>query len=241
MKTIFKLSIISLVILVCSCGKSDSNDVDSDIPKTPIEEEQENPETPLNPTKSVAIVPENGDVCSDFSEIENSSSNVLVAFKWTTAEHTSSYKIEVFEGDEIVANEELTNTELEVPLGKGKTYTWQITSLNSTSEVVSDTFSFSTPGIPIENYVPYAAEITVIFDTTLETMSINWIGSDEDGDELSYDLSIHDEENELVNESDLLETEYGPLDIIPDMEYTIEVKSKDSSGNISVSTITRKM
>ncbi len=96
-------------------------------------------------------------------------------------------------------------------------------------------------GEAIDNYVPYTAEITMTFDTDANTLVVSWEGNDEDGDILTYDIRIEEGTLEIVNEVDLIETNHGPIDAVPGRVYTVEIQSKDTAGNISVSTRSRLM
>jgi len=225
------LCLISLA-LIGACSKKDSNNNTNTNP--PVNQQQ-------NPTKATAVLPVNGDFCTDYSEIPGDSENIKVVFKWSSAQNTNSYRLQVFDSTTEVHSETSTNLETDVTLLRGKAYSWQITTINTDAETTSDTFSFTTPGEAITNYVPYAAEIEMTFDKSASTLTVSWVGDDEDNDTIVYDITIKEGNVELVNEIDLTTNEYGPIDAIADMVYTVEVISKDPTGNISISTKSRLM
>ncbi|WP_324027145.1 hypothetical protein QSV08_05040 [Maribacter sp. BPC-D8] len=230
MNLIYKFLCFIVLGMLISCGKGGDD--------SPNGNQTDN--TPTL-TKSSALLPENGDVCTDFSEIINDQENIKVIFKWSAVPSATAYVLTIFESTTEVYTTTITSTETEVAIGKGKSYTWQIEATNANIESTSDTFSFTTPGDVTSNYVPYAAEITMTFDYNSNNLTVNWQGNDQDGDNLSYDLIIKEGEVELVNITNTLETTYGPIDTVIGSEYTVEVHSKDGSGNASVSIQTRIM
>jgi len=228
-----KLAFIAL-ILICSC-KKDNNGEQPTTPTTPIEQEI------LQPTTATAKLPVNGEICTDYEEIENDLLNINVFVEWIASSNTDNYTLKIQEGTTEIYEESFTNTETLVLLQKAKTYSWYIISTNENGSVQSDTFSFTTPGISEDNYVPYAAEITIEFDSNANTMTTSWVGNDEDGDVLTYDIRILEADIEIISEKDLTNTFFDPITITRGVFYTAEVTSTDSFGNSSISSKTRKL
>lgn len=226
MKILRYIGCLVLLSFVGSCSGGDSSE-----PETP-------PEETLNPPgKAVGTLPTNGEPCSDYSEVSGDDTKVLILFKWNAAESAQSYDIIISEGESEVAQKNVSGLETTVPLDRGKTYTWQVNAINGDGETNSNTYSFTTPGTPEGNYAPYAAQISVEFLTETSEMLVSWIGEDEDGDILSYDVVIFWEGTTGETFTELMETTLEPVSYIQGTAYTIQVTSKDASGNFSVSII----
>ena len=218
--------IINLVLL--SCGGSSGSDDPVDDDPDPVQ---------LLPEKASALIPANGEPCSEFEEVSGQADKALIFFQWRNAPNTSSYRISVLENGSQVATENLNTTQTEIVLDRGKTYTWTVTAINSDGETISDTFSFTSPGVAIGNYAPYAAEISVEFDTMNMEMDISWVGSDEDGDPLTYDVEVLQEGVGIELFTELSTESLDPLAFIPGDNYEISVTSRDDAGNFSVSVL----
>ncbi|APQ18985.1 hypothetical protein [Maribacter hydrothermalis] len=214
------------MIFVClnSCDKSTSTETEKQLEK-PI------------PTKATGTLPVNGEPCSEFELIQNDDTKVSILFKWNAAQNAINYELMVLLGNEQVATTTVGGQEATVTLDKGKTYTWNITSKNENGNTVSDTYSFTTPGLSDGNYAPYVAEITTEFDTVEQILNISWLCTDEDGDDLLYDVVITENETIIIDETDYANTSILEVDYNNDTSYTIKVISKDSTGNFSLSEI----
>ena len=211
-----------LIIMLQSCGASGTG--------------EEPPTQKSPPTKAVGVLPANGEPCSDYDEV-SSEARALVLFGWNAAQLAQRYEVVVYENGNEAARQGTSALEAKIELDRGKTYTWEVIAINNDGETTSSTYSFTSPGIPIGNYAPYAAEITVEFDSVAMEMSISWVGSDEDGDNLSYDVRVH-EAGVLIHESlGQSGTFLEPLPYIPITNYTIEVVSGDDQGSFSNSEI----
>jgi hypothetical protein len=198
----------------------------------PSEEPPEQPKNP--PVKAVGVLPANGEPCSDFQSVPDEELKISILFKWDSAQNVNSYILVISEGANEVVRNTYTTIEANVILNRGKTYAWSVTSVNKDGETKSDTYSFTTPGVQLGNYAPYAANISVNFDANTSLMAASWTGADEDGDDLIYDARIFQGDT-LVQESlDLTETSLDPIPFIPFTEYTIEVVSRDNFGNFSI-------
>lgn len=197
----------------------------------------EEPPVPTNPpAKAVGVLPANGEPCSDYDEVTDDDSKVLVAFSWNAAQFAQSYILVISEGASEVFRNSFNSLDTAVQLDRGKTYTWLVISVNEDGQTNGDTFSFTTPGTPIGNFAPYAAQITIAFDTNTLEMSVSWVGSDADDDTLTYDVSVWENESILVEEKDYTLASINPITFIGGAHYSVEVISKDSSGNFSIST-----
>ncbi|MDT7830433.1 hypothetical protein RQM65_17325 [Pricia sp. S334] len=199
--------------------------MDSVVEKTPV----------ITPCKVQGIAPENGAPCADVKAVSEEPSKVSILFQWTSSEFADGYELHVFESQNEIFSKILTSLEATVTLDRGKSYSWSITAKNGNAEITSNTFSFTTPGEAMGNYVPYAAAITVAFDAMTSDMNIFWTGCDEDGDTLTYDIIIKENETLLAEFSDLSVESLDALPFVPSSVYSIEVTSKDNFGNFSIS------
>ena len=88
----------------------------------------------------------------------------------------------------------------------------------------------------VGNYAPYAAEINVEFNTNTMEMSVGWVGSDEDSDALVYDVKVWEDNNLLLEEVEYSLDVLEPIIFMNTRKYSVEVISKDTAGNFSIST-----
>lgn len=219
--------LMALMLVLASCGGGDSAPSDEQPPDNQSQA----------PAKAVGTLPANGEPCSDFEEIAGEATRISVLFQWNSAASAEDYTLNVLENQTVVSSQDTKSLSASVTLDRGKTYTWLVQTSNEVGETTGDTYSFTTPGVPIGNYAPYAAEISVVFDAGFLEMQVSWEGSDEDGDELSYDVSITENESLLFEDFDLSANSIAPITYNPSSTYGIEVVSKDGSGNFSISRI----
>lgn len=227
-KSIFRIIYCSIVIILSSCGGGGGGE------QPPPEPEPSN-DLPL---KVTGTLPVNGEPCSDYEEVLSDDSKVLITFNWNEAQFADNYELAVKEGSSEVYRNMYSNLEAQVELQRGKTYTWSVKAKNEFGETPGDTFSFTTPGIRVGNYAPYAAEISVDFNTNTMEMSVGWVGSDEDGDALLYDVKVREDNNLLLEEVDYSLDILEPILFMNARTYSVEVISKDTAGNFSVATYT---
>lgn len=229
-----KINLLKYLVLFCTAlvfacgGSSDSDD--------PTDDDPNNPQQQL-PGKANALLPVNGEPCSEFEDVDGEPNKALIFFQWSSASFTNSYRVQVLEGGAQVAAESLNGQSTEFVLDRGKTYTWTVTSVNSDGEAISDTFSFTSPGIPVSNYAPYAAEISIVFDIPNMEMDISWSGSDEDGDPLTYDVEVLQEGITVESFIGLTTDSLDPIPFIPGQRYQIRVVTRDNADNYSISVL----
>jgi len=231
MKKYFKSEFAPLIFLVLitfvSCG--DGGGGSDDGPEPPP------PQGGAPPAKAVGTLPANGEPCSDYEEVAGDDSRVSVLFNWNAAQFADSYVLTVLEGGAEVFNNTFSTLSANVELDRGKTYSWSVTSVNGEGQTGGDSYSFTTPGTPVGNFAPYTAEITVAFDQGALEMTVSWVGSDEDGDPLIYDIEVREEGEAIFGLADLTATAIAPIPYVPGSDYEIEVISRDGSGNFSIS------
>ena len=213
---------VMLLVFMSSCDNGGS------------EEEEIQLEKPV-PTKAVGTLPANGEPCSDFEIIPNDDSKVSISFKWTSAQNTKNYDLIVLEGTSEVSNITIDALQTNITLSRGKTYTWRVVSKNDNNSSISDTYSFTTPGLAASNYAPYSAEITVTFDDATKLFNMQWVAVDEDGDDLVFDIIISDEQKIIVEENDTSSLFINETPYTSNTEYSFKVTAKDANGNFSIS------
>ena len=227
-KTLKYFTGLALVfVLLNSCDKSTPAETEKQIDK-PV------------PTKATGTLPANGEPCSEFESIPNDDTKVSILFNWNAAQNAVNYELKVLLGNEQAAITTVGAQEAMVTLDRGKTYTWTVTSKNESGSTVSDTYSFTTPGLSEGNYAPYAAEIITEFEPVAQLLTVNWTATDEDGDSLTYDVIITENETVILEEIDFVNTSISIIGFIDDTNYTIKVVSKDGTGNFSVSEVSVK-
>ncbi|MGY5354181.1 hypothetical protein [Wenyingzhuangia sp. IMCC45467] len=218
------LLIISYVLII-SCG-GDGNELETD-PKTEL----------TFPEKAKLSLPLNGEICTGYTTVPNNDSKAEISFYWERAINTTSYELIISESENIVDTKQTTSTSSKVILDKGKTYSWVVISKNSDGESISTTYSFTTPGEPLGNYVPYAAVIDFTIDKTNNIASLSWLGNDEDSEntELYYDLIVAEDEIEIINIKNTSENKIDNFTAKLNSVYKIEIKTNDEIGSYSIS------
>ncbi|MGB6151770.1 MAG: hypothetical protein WBG48_07245 [Pricia sp.] len=197
---------------------------------------EEFPITDTNPiVKTIGLLPLNGELCSDYELVPDEVLEILVLFKWNTIEKVKNYALVVYDGTDEITRISAISSEVKVRLQRGKTYSWTIIAINGEQEILGDTYSFTTPGVPLGNYAPYAADISLTVDATNTLLSIEWVGADEDDDALTYDVSVYRGEEVIQEFFNISDTFLQPFSVGPETAYTVKVISKDGFGNFSVS------
>lgn len=228
-----KLGWFLFVMMVFSCSSSGDDSPEPPVVEPPIE-------TINLPAKAVGVLPANGEPCSEYETVSNDASKVLVAFQWNSAQFAESYLLVILEDNTEVFRDTFTALQASAELNRGRTYTWRLISRNNGGETVGDTYSFTTPGTPIGNYAPYAAAISLAFETNTLELSVSWVGSDEDGEALVYDVTLRENNEIQVEMEDLTQDFLDPIPYLVGAEYTVEVISRDPQGNFSISITNEK-
>lgn len=211
--------------LMVSCGGG------SDSPDEPV----------VNlPEKPALALPLNGETCSDFKAVTNNDAKAEISFTWGASAHASSYILKITQSGTEVANQVLTTTTHKVVLDKGKTYSWTITAKNANGESTSVTNSFTTPGNPIGNYVPYAAVINFNINSGTSMATLSWVGKDEDSNasELKYDISIKEDNISKVALTNQSQTSVADFVVKLNSTYEIKINTIDKLGSYSSSVLT---
>lgn len=216
-----------LIVIVSSCEEAATNELD-DLSIELV-------------GKPEGILPTNAETCSDFTEVEGEIDKAIIFFTWSAAANADNYLIEVIATGMVTSSATVNTTSTELILKKGTSYSWRITAKNDSSETQSDTFSFITPGEGTGNFAPYAADITMDFNAETSALVISWIGKDKDGDTLTYDVFVKENDEIIIDDKDLTIVALSPIIAVAGATYVVQVTSKDSFGNFAISTQTLKI
>jgi hypothetical protein len=221
-KTVFLFIGLGLMV---SCGSGGS-----DSPDEPVKNVPERP---------VLALPLNGETCSDFVVVANNNTKAEISFTWAATAHASNYILKVSQAGKEVANQIVTATNYKLILDKGKTYSWTITAKNNDGENTSATHSFTTPGNPVGNYVPYAAVINFNVNSSTSMATLSWVGKDEDSNtnELKYDIEIKEDNNVLLSLTNQTSTSVPDFVVKLNATYRIKINTIDKHGSFSSSVL----
>jgi hypothetical protein len=184
MKTFLKVVLICLLLSACSGGNSGNDDT-----TPPIEKNN----TPAIPT---LVYPTNNLLCI----------NNTLEFDWSTSTDSDgdavTYNIEVSNNNQFSTIAFSTNSSVTkhiFTLEKGFAYYWRVKATDSknVSSSYSSTFNLYTEGLGVSNHLPFAPQlIKPELSATIESgiTTLEWSGSDTDGDVLTYDVYF-DENN----------------------------------------------
>lgn len=217
---------IAFSIFICtiflSC--STSNDSNSEIPKN------------MAPTIPTLSSPSNMLLCA---------SNIL-EFKWEASSDANgdpiTYRIVISKDNQFTTIAEtatVSATKMTFTLEKGIAYYWRVEAIDSknASSGFSSVFSLYTEGDGATNYLPYAPqlvkpELSAYIESA--TATLEWLGSDVDGDPLTYDV-FFDENNPpttLVSANQVKQTHDALL--APNKSYYWRVVVKDNKEGITI-------
>jgi len=192
------------------------------------------------PAKSNLSLPANGENCSVYAVVASDNTKAEISFSWTSATYATSYVLAVTQAGTEVFKKEISTTSYKVVLDKGKTYSWTVTAKNNDGINASATNSFTTPGNPIGNYVPYAAVINFSVNGTSSMASLSWVGKDEDSvtADLKYDIEIKKDNVVIQSLTNQTVTSIADFAAVLNATYQIKINTIDKSGSYSTSIVT---
>lgn len=191
------------------------------------------------PAKPALTLPLNGETCSGFTVVSANETKAEISFGWANTSFATSYVLVITQSGTEVLNKVLTATSYKVVLDKGKTYSWTITAKNKDGENTSATNSFTTPGNPVGNYVPYAAVINFDVNGGTSIATLSWVGNDEDSNanELKYDIEIKEDNSVLLSLTNQSQTSVPDFVAKLNSTYQIKIKTIDKQGSYSSSVL----
>ncbi|WP_139956912.1 fibronectin type III domain-containing protein [Flavicella sediminum] len=202
---------------------------------------EDSPKTITPPSAALLVSPAKDESCNQGNSISDTKSTV--SFQWNTSNDTDKYTIQVknLENDQI---QEKTTTEnnSSFDLNKGTSYEWHVISLSNEIDETetSEKWTFFNAASGVENHVPYAA--VVIFptnDATIDTttVSLEWQGQDLDNDIESYTIYLDTDDTPNLINSTTSEMHTSEITLNANTTYYWKVHTKDTAGNISISSI----
>lgn len=191
------------------------------------------------PTKAVLSFPNNNEACTTGTIISTTQSTVV--FKWHSAENTENYDLNIKNLESGVSTiQNTTQTELEVTLSRNTPYSWYIVSKSSnvSTTAQSDIWKFYNSGPGTISYTPFPAEIIAPklgqnVTTTSGKITLDWNGSDVDGDISSYDVYFGTASPPVLFKINLTESILNDISVTSNTVYYWKIITKDSQGNTS--------
>jgi len=194
------------------------------------------------PSPASLVFPANNEECN--TGISVSTSQSTVNFEWTVGANSTSSEVVVKNLlTDAVTTTTSTSNQKEITILKNTPYKWWVISKasGSTETAKSAEWKFYNSGDAIITYAPFPAELvrpTNGTTVTTATTTLEWMGSDVDGDITSYDVYFG-----TVNPpANLLENVVAPTKKIENVEvssniYYWKVITKDGEGNSSTSQV----
>lgn len=191
---------------------------------------------PYGPTDKLDAVtlefPNNNEVCLE-GYIEEGKEEIEVTFKWSAVEGADSYGIEVMNttNTDDFLDREVTANEVIILLHTGTLYSWKVYSINENQETESETWSFYTQGLQVNNVVPFPAAISVVDNQG--TIDISWLAEDLDNNIVGYDVYLSPEDPPSLFMENTTVTSVTNFNVTSGMQYYIVVETKDALENSS--------
>ncbi len=222
---------VCVLSLAASCGGSGSSGGDPEPEPTPVPA----------PSAAVLVFPANNSECNEGEVLSDTQTRVL--FQWNASQNTDSYQVNLRNlntGTTALANSTLN--EVEITLLRGVPYEWFVVSrANGTSETASSAvWKFYNAGVGVTNYAPFPAEaVAPSRGATISasgTVTLEWTGSDIDGDISSYNLYFGTATPPTLLQEGITETSFE-ASITSGQTYYWQVETVDSAGNQTLSEV----
>ena len=140
-------------------------------------------------TVSVARAPAQGAICEG---TDIGDSTVEVTFTSVAVNEAEMYMYTISDSTgNVVETLQSTKPSVAVVLEKSSAYSYTVTTTSGQDSVTGPLISFTTPGIAVANYVPFATNF--IIDLASDELSFQLF--DQENDSLSYTLSSSDTSN----------------------------------------------
>jgi hypothetical protein len=193
------------------------------------------------PSAATLSFPANNEECNTGVSLNSTQSRV--DFEWNASNNTTSYTLVVQNLlTNAIGNTNATTNFASVTLNKNTPYKWWVISKNtSTSETAtSSEWKFYNAGDAVKSYAPFPAELVspaLGSSTTNTSVSLEWTGSDVDGDISSYDIYFGtvNPPVDLLNTTTAQKLENITVSAVN--TYYWKVVTKDEENNTSTSEI----
>lgn len=224
-KTIKYIFLTVLAFTITNCGSGDGGG------EIIVEEK---------PTAAILISPLKDAACNQGNVVSDLESQVL--FEWNASDHTDKYTVTIKNLDnQTTETFDSTNPSLQKNVLKGVPYSWNVTSKSNTSSetAISETWKFYNAGDGTKNYAPFPADlVSPTMGKTVETStSIEWTGSDVDGDIEEYDVYVATVSPPTTLKGTTSATSMDNLSLESGKVYYWKIVTKDTHGNNSESPV----
>lgn len=185
------------------------------------------------------VSPTNSLLCTD---------NTL-EFKWNAATDLDGdairYKVEVSKNNSFSAIDKtatISATSTTFTLEKGVAYYWRVQAIDSKNKAsdFSQVYSLYTEGVGVANHLPFAPElVNPVLSSTLASgsVSLEWIGSDTDGDPVKYDVYFDENNPPTTLVSENLTAQTFDVTTSSGKTYFWKVVVKDDNGGETIGQI----
>ena len=224
-----KILLLTLITIGYSCSSGGSDDGPGEPPV-------------VLPEAANLVFPDDNQECNEGVSINAFQSQVT--FQWQAAANTTIYDLVIKNLDtDLTTTLSSNTTEKTVSINKATPYSWYVVSKSSaTPETAqSATWKFYNAGDATQNYAPFPAELVGPLMganlTGITSITLEWIGSDVDGDIIGYDVYF-DTVNPPVNQVGTDQTEMtNNVNVSGGNTYYWKVITKDNEGNNSESPV----
>ncbi|AUP78519.1 fibronectin type III domain-containing protein [Flavivirga eckloniae] len=230
MKLIYKSSlIIGLFFIISSCGGGSDSDIDPGPDNTN-----------LTPQAADLVFPENNTECNEGVTVSETTSRVT--FKWSDAENTDSYEVNIKNLNTNTSTKVISDTnQADIVIDRGTPYQWFVISSSESSNIKarSPIAKFYNQGEGVKNYAPFPADVVIpergASITGVSTVRLEWEGSDVDNDIKEYEIFIGTDKASLASIGKTGET-FMNTDVTANTYYW-QVATHDDADNSSESEI----
>jgi hypothetical protein len=229
MKLTKYLFLTILLILTIRCNSED----DGGSPIDPLES--------VNPPLAANLIfPFNNETCFEGNVISKTES--IVGFKWSSAENTDAYTLNITNlNTSVLLKVEVTGNEKDITILRGIPYSWFVTSKSNKSSKIaqSSIWKFYNAGIGLENHPPFPAEVlNPKMGSSVQSgnIQLKWTATDVENDITKYDIYLDTISPPLVPISTQQEVSLN-IDVLGGKVYYWKVVTHDQEANTSVSQI----
>ncbi len=195
--------------------------------------------SPENPTSVDLIFPFENSECNVGTDSTETQSNVV--FEWSESQNTDEYELNLKNLNSGDSSSHITNElNISIRITRATPYAWYVVSKSNSTESTakSETWKFYNAGEGIISYAPFPAEIVSptmaeTINTTANTITLEWVGSDVDNDITGYDVYFGTTNTPDIIETDLQESILNGVPVSSNTVYYWKIITKDASGNNS--------
>jgi len=204
---------------------------------------KQEPQAILPPEKVSLLFPVKDELCTQATVLSSTQSTII--FKWTAADHATSYDVNVKNLlTQVLITQNTTATSLSLTLQRNTPYSWTVVSKSTESSVApnSDSWKFYNSGPGTISYAPFPAELLLpaLGQTIVATngkVKLDWSGSDVDGDIINYDVYFGTKSDPALLAKEVKNSELEGVDAVVGQLYFWKIISRDANGNTSSSSV----